>query len=83
MGGYGGSRTIAGILPVDEYYADGEIMDLKTGAWRMLKPMWEDGERRRLGKVAVLCNSKGEPDSVFMLDGSAIFRYYTVFIFSC
>lgn len=81
MGGYGGSRTIAGILPVDEYYADGEIMDLKTGAWRILKPMWEEGERRRLGKVAVLSNSKDEPDSVFMLDGSAIFRYYTVFSF--
>lgn len=81
IGGYGGSRTIAGILPVDEYYSDGEIMDLKTGEWRVLKPMWEEGERRRLGKVAVLSGSKGEPDNVFMLDGSAIYRFCNLILF--
>lgn len=80
MGGYGDSRTIAGILPVDEYYSDGEVMNLKTGSWRPLMPMWEDGERRRLGKVAIMRSGNGEPGTVYMLDGSAIFRYCTVYL---
>jgi hypothetical protein len=28
MGGYGGSRTVSGILPVDEYYKDASVSDL-------------------------------------------------------
>eukprot|EP00249_Psilotum_nudum_P011935 c23478_g1_i1 orf=183-1451(+) len=75
MGGYGDSRTIAGVLPVDEYYRDGEILNLKTGRWRKLRPMWEKGERRRLGNVAVLNGTNGRSTSIFMLEGSAIFRY--------
>lgn len=69
MGGYGDSRTIAGILPVDEFYSDGEVLDPASGTWTLLAPMWQPGERTRLGKVALL------GDSVFMLDGAAIFRY--------
>ena len=79
IGGYGRPGTIAGVLPTDEHYRDGEILDLKTGTWRYLQPMWEEGERRRLGKVAVVHsedNSSGT--SVFMLDGSVIFRYIFV-----
>lgn len=44
MGGYGGFWIIVGILFVDEYYVDGEIMDLKIGVWWILKLMWEEGE---------------------------------------
>lgn len=81
MGGYGDSRTMAGVLPVDEYYSDGEVLNLKTGRWRLLDPMWEEGERRRLGRVAILPGrGEGEPESVFMLDGSAIFRFVILFL---
>ncbi|KAJ7529390.1 hypothetical protein O6H91_15G047400 [Diphasiastrum complanatum] len=75
MGGYGHSRTISGILPVDEYYADGEVLNIKTGRWRELKTMWEEGDRRQLGRVAVLRASNGEESSIFMLENSSIFRY--------
>ncbi|KAI5065842.1 hypothetical protein GOP47_0018466 [Adiantum capillus-veneris] len=74
MGGYGGSRTIAGVLPADEHYRDGEILNLKTGTWRYLQPMWKEGERRQLGMVAVI--DTGESTGIFMLEGYTIFRYY-------
>eukprot|EP00250_Pteridium_aquilinum_P002744 c12961_g1_i1 orf=590-1609(+) len=73
IGGYGGSRTIAGILPADEHYRDGEILDLKTGRWRYLQPMWEEGERRQLGMVAVIDSE--DSSGIFMLEDSTIFRY--------
>lgn len=75
IGGYGSSRTIAGVLPADEYYRDGEVLDLKTGRWRYLQPMWKEGERRRLGKVAVINTGDSSETGIFMLDDSAIFRY--------
>lgn len=75
IGGYGRTRTISGVLPADDFYRDGEILDLKTGRWRYLQPMWEEGERRRLGKVAVLDGGDSSEMGIFMLDGSAIFRY--------
>lgn len=81
IGGYGGFWIIVGILFVDEYYFDGEIMDLKIGEWRVLKLMWEEGERRRLGKVVVLSGLKGEFDNVFMLDGFVIYRFCNLIFF--
>ncbi|KAK6150260.1 hypothetical protein DH2020_017785 [Rehmannia glutinosa] len=52
MGGYGESRTVSGVFPVDEYYRDAVTMELKNGGkWRELGDMWEEGERRRLGKL--------------------------------
>nr|XP_043621775.1 F-box/kelch-repeat protein OR23-like [Erigeron canadensis] len=78
MGGYGESRTVWGVFPVDDYYRDAVVMDLKnggTGKWRELGDMWEEGERRRLGRIAVIEDvNKGSP-AVFMLDDSDIFRY--------
>lgn len=73
IGGYGGSRTIAGVLPADEHYRDGEILNLKTGTWRHLQPMWKEGERRQLGIVAVI--NTEDSAGIFMLEGSTIFRY--------
>ncbi|KAL0390936.1 UNVERIFIED_CONTAM: F-box/kelch-repeat protein OR23 [Sesamum calycinum] len=32
MGGYGESRTVSGVFPVDEYYKDAVVMELKNGA---------------------------------------------------
>ncbi|XP_071721693.1 F-box/kelch-repeat protein OR23-like [Rutidosis leptorrhynchoides] len=78
MGGYGESRTVLGVFPVDEYYKDVVVMDLKnggTGKWRELGDMWEEGERRRLGRIAVIENVNGGPPSVFMLDKGDIFMY--------
>uniref|UniRef100_A0A7N0RA37 F-box domain-containing protein n=1 Tax=Kalanchoe fedtschenkoi TaxID=63787 RepID=A0A7N0RA37_KALFE len=78
MGGYGESRTVAGVLPVDQYYKDAVVMEMKNGgAWREVGNMWEDGERMRLGKIVVLTeddNLQGIPE-IFMLDGNHIFRY--------
>ncbi|KAH7295649.1 hypothetical protein KP509_27G058900 [Ceratopteris richardii] len=73
IGGYGGSRTIAGVLPADEHYRDGEILNLRSGEWRYLQPMWKEGERRKLGQVAII--EKDESFGIFMLEGSIIFRY--------
>lgn len=78
MGGYGESRTVLGVFPVDEYYRDAVVMDLKnggTGKWRELGDMWEEGERRRLGRIAVIEDINGGFPTVFMLDKSDIFRY--------
>lgn len=79
MGGYGESRTISGVFPIDEYYRDAVVMELKNGngggRWRELGDMWEEGERVRLGKIVVIedGDDRGRP-AVFMLDGNDIFR---------
>ncbi|OVA14680.1 Kelch repeat type 1 [Macleaya cordata] len=75
MGGYGESRTVSGVFPVDEYYRDGVVLELKNGGkWREIGEMWEEGERRRLGNVVVVDGENGELPGVFMLDGTDIFR---------
>ncbi|KAF9605787.1 hypothetical protein IFM89_018514 [Coptis chinensis] len=75
MGGYGESRTVSGVFPVDEYYRDGVVLELKSGGkWREIENMWEEGERRRLGNVVVLDGEDGEEPGIFMLDGADIFR---------
>ncbi|RDX90818.1 F-box/kelch-repeat protein OR23, partial [Mucuna pruriens] len=73
MGGYGASRTISGVFPVDEYYRDAVVMGLDGGAWREVGDMWGDGERVRVGKIVVVDDS-GCP-KLFMLDGNEILRY--------
>lgn len=78
MGGYGESRTVLGVFPVDEYYRDAVVMELKNGGmgkWRELGDMWEEGERRRLGRIAVIEDINGGFPIVFMLDKSDILRY--------
>ncbi|KAF6169542.1 hypothetical protein GIB67_028093 [Kingdonia uniflora] len=76
MGGYGSSRTVSGVFPVDEYYRDGVVLELKNGGkWRGVGDMWEEGERRRLGNVVVVNGNDGDLRGIFMLDGSDIFRY--------
>ncbi|PWA97998.1 F-box domain, cyclin-like protein [Artemisia annua] len=79
MGGYGESRTVLGVFPVDECYRDAVVLEMKkdggVGKWRKVGDMWEEGERRRLGRVAVVDDVKGGVPSVFMLDKSDIFRY--------
>lgn len=75
MGGYGESRTVSGVFPVDEYYRDAVVMELKKGGkWRELGDMWGAGERMRLGKIVVVDDKDGGPPAIFMLDGSEIFR---------
>ncbi|KAF9626607.1 hypothetical protein IFM89_036468 [Coptis chinensis] len=45
MGWYGESRTVSGVFPVDEYYRDGVVLELKSGGkWREIENMWEEGE---------------------------------------
>ncbi|GAB4841688.1 hypothetical protein Ancab_022410 [Ancistrocladus abbreviatus] len=77
MGGYGELRTISGVFPVDEYYRNAVIMELKEGgSWREVADMGQGGERMRYGKIVVLEDEKnGGVAGVFMLDGNLIFRY--------
>ncbi|KAL2236440.1 F-box/kelch-repeat protein OR23 [Sesamum indicum] len=76
MGGYGESRTVSGVFPVDEYYRDAVVMELKNGGrWRELGDMWEEGERRRLGKIVVVDDGSWDSPGIFMLDRGEIFRY--------
>ncbi|KAK7245387.1 hypothetical protein RIF29_40227 [Crotalaria pallida] len=78
MGGYGASRTISGVFPVDEYYRDAVVMNLKGGdgeVWREAGDMWGDGERERIGKIVVAEDEGHGWPGVFMLDGNIIFRY--------
>lgn len=75
MGGYGESRTVSGVFPVDEYYRDAVVMELKNGGkWRELGDMWEEGERRRLGKIVVVESERQDVPEIFMLDKSEISR---------
>ncbi|KAL4558701.1 hypothetical protein LXL04_036902 [Taraxacum kok-saghyz] len=78
MGGYGESRTILGVFPVDEYYRDAVVMQLKNGGvgkWKELGDMWEEGERRQLGRIAIVEDTNGTSPGIFMLDKNDIFRY--------
>ncbi|KAJ6810774.1 kelch motif family protein [Iris pallida] len=76
MGGYAGYRTVAGVVPEDVFCKDAVAMDLETGRWREVGDMWEDGERRKLGKVGVVEGMGGEGDpGVFMLDNNDMYRY--------
>ncbi|XP_009625205.1 F-box/kelch-repeat protein OR23 [Nicotiana tabacum] len=78
MGGYGESRTVSGVFPVDQYYRDVVVMEMKNGGggkWRELGDMWEEGERWRLGKIVVVEDGASDTPAVFMLDQSDIFRY--------
>ncbi|KAL5702019.1 hypothetical protein ACHQM5_027290 [Ranunculus cassubicifolius] len=76
MGGYGESRTVSGVFSMDEYYRDGVVLELKNGGkWREIDNMWEEGERRSLGKVVVLDGEESEAPGIFMLDEADIFRY--------
>ncbi|KAJ0449990.1 putative F-box domain, kelch-type beta propeller, F-box-like domain superfamily [Helianthus annuus] len=82
MGGYGESRTILGVFPVDEYYRDAAVMRLENGGggvgagkWRSVGDMWEEGERRQLGRIAVVEDGGAGCPGVFMLDKNDIFRY--------
>lgn len=75
MGGYGESRTVSGVFPVDEYYRDAVAMELRNGGkWRELGDMWEEGERRRLGKIVVADDCGWDSPAIFMLDRGEIFR---------
>ncbi|KAG5567460.1 hypothetical protein RHGRI_002869 [Rhododendron griersonianum] len=77
MGGYGESRTVSGVFPVDEYYRDGVVMELSNGGkWREIGDMWGEGERRRLGKIVVVEDEDWVVPGIFMLDGGDIFRYH-------
>ncbi|KAL5155151.1 F-box/kelch-repeat protein OR23 [Glycine soja] len=73
MGGYGASRTISGVFPVDEYYRDAVVMGVESGAWREVGDMWGNEERVRVGKIVVV-EYNGCP-MLFMLDGNEILRY--------
>ncbi|KAI3732626.1 hypothetical protein L1987_63833 [Smallanthus sonchifolius] len=78
MGGYGESRTILGVFPVDEYYRDAAVMrvgDGGGGKWKAVGDMWEEGERRQLGRIAVVEGVDGGGPEIFMLDKNDIFRY--------
>ncbi|XP_050236578.1 F-box/kelch-repeat protein OR23 [Mercurialis annua] len=86
MGGYGESRTIAGVCPVDEYYKDAVVMNVKKNGgigskWREVGDMWRDGERHRLGKIVVVqdFDFRRRRPGVFMLDHNEIFRYDMAF----
>ncbi|PIN15903.1 hypothetical protein CDL12_11438 [Handroanthus impetiginosus] len=76
MGGYGESRTVSGVFPVDEYYRDAVVMELKNGGkWKELGDMWDEGERRRLGKIVVVEDGGRDSPGIYMLDRGGIFRY--------
>lgn len=79
VGGYGASRTISGIFPVDEYCRDAAVMELKNGSgrgqWREVGNIWREGERMRFGKIVVVENENGGCPGVFMLDRDEILRY--------
>ncbi|KAB2016089.1 hypothetical protein E1A91_D08G074800v1 [Gossypium mustelinum] len=79
MGGYGDSRTVSGVFPVDEYYKDALVMELKGnggGKWRELGDMWGAGETPRFGKIVMVEDEDGgSPPAIFMLDDNDILRY--------
>ncbi|KAL5538692.1 hypothetical protein UlMin_045980 [Ulmus minor] len=79
MGGYGESRTISGVFPVDEYYRNAVVMEFKNGngggKWREVGNMWVGEERMRLGKIVVVEDEDRGRPGVYMLDGNDILRY--------
>ncbi|KAI9071948.1 hypothetical protein K1719_046093 [Acacia pycnantha] len=79
MGGYGASRTISGIFPVDEYCKNAVVMELKNGSgcgtWREVGNIWREGERMRFGRIVVVEDENGDCPGVFMLDRDEILRY--------
>lgn len=88
MGGYGESRIVSGVFPVDEYYKDAVVMDLKQcnengcgGQWREVGDMWEEGQRQCLGKIVVLEDESHGTPEVFMLDKTDILRYVSQFLY--
>lgn len=82
MGGYGESRTVSGVFPVDEYYRNAVVLELKKdddgsdgwGNWREVGDMWGEGERSRLGKIVVMEDEDHGRPEVFMLDNNDILR---------
>ncbi|XP_072978541.1 F-box/kelch-repeat protein OR23 [Typha angustifolia] len=75
MGGYGEYRAMAGVVPADVYCRDAVVLGLRSGKWREVGDMWEEGERRKLGAVGVVEGEDGLAKGVFMLDRNEIFRY--------
>ncbi|KAM6592256.1 hypothetical protein CsatA_014861 [Cannabis sativa] len=78
VGGYGESRTISGMFPVDEYCRDAVVMEMKNGndgKWREIEDVWKIGERVRLGKIVVVEDKDHRCSGVYMLDGIDILRY--------
>ncbi|XWS46934.1 hypothetical protein CRYUN_Cryun14cG0110700 [Craigia yunnanensis] len=78
MGGYGESRTVSGVFPVDEYYKDAVVMELNEnggGKWREVGDMWGEGERPRIGKIVIVEDEEGGKPAIFMLDDDDILRY--------
>ncbi|CAL9158293.1 F-box/kelch-repeat protein OR23-like isoform X1 [Musa acuminata AAA Group] len=75
MGGYGDYRTVSGVVPADVYYKNAMVLGLKSGKWREVEDMWEEGQRRKLGAVAPLDGEDGQVKEIFMLDSNNIFRY--------
>ncbi|XP_078436244.1 F-box/kelch-repeat protein OR23-like [Wolffia australiana] len=74
-GGYGEYRTVGGVFRADIYCRDVMVMGLRSGRWREIGEMWEEGERRKLGPVAVVEGENGAVPVVFMLDQNGIFRF--------
>ncbi|KAJ4753475.1 Kelch repeat containing F-box protein family-like [Rhynchospora pubera] len=75
MGGYGDYTTLSGVVPADVYYKDAVVLGLKSGMWKEVGDMWLEGERVRMGPLAVAEGSDGKADAVFMLDNNEVFRY--------
>lgn len=75
MGGYGDYRTVSGVVPADVNYRDAVVLGLRSGKWREVGDMWEEGERRKLGSVVVVDGEDGQAPGIFMLDRNDVFRY--------
>ncbi|KAI3944118.1 hypothetical protein MKW92_037320 [Papaver armeniacum] len=74
--GYGEPRTVSVVFPVDEYYKDGVISELKNGGNWEMEGNWGEWERRKLGNVVVVDGGANrDMPMVFMLDENDIFRY--------
>lgn len=82
MGGHGDCGPVEGVVAANVHYRDVFVLGLRSGKWREGGDMWEDGERRKLGQVAVVDGVDGEAVDVFMLDQDTIFRFF-IQIFKC
>ncbi|KAL8116580.1 hypothetical protein AgCh_022927 [Apium graveolens] len=79
VSGYGESMTVFGGFPVDEYYRDAVVMEMKNcggigSQWRELGDMWEEGEGRRLGRIVVIDGQGWDTPGIFILNMGDIFR---------